>query len=817
MNWLQWRRHPELLILALAVAVAVAASSAVSLFSDRVARALANQSGEAFGADAAITSREPLPASLLAKIAPLGLSSARLVQFPSVAFHGEQSSLAAIKAVDANYPLRGSLRTAAEPFGAERSEPRGPQSQTAWVDLRLWQALGLGLGGSIQVGQLTLKVTRILTYEPDRSSGFSDLAPRVLIASDDLEASGLVGRGSRVSYKQLLSGPPERIKKLFALELPDGARLQTAKDGSAAIRNALQRAQQFLDIAVLAAMLLSGAAIAASAHQHGTRLRDEAAILKSLGATSARIARRAMLRLMLLALSAGAVGIAGGLAAQALAASFADNFMQSGLPPVNPLLAAWSLGLSLLLVFGFAAPPWLAARHTPPVRVFQRQADAGGSRYAGVIAALAAAGLIALHTGDLKLAAIVIIGAGTAALLMAVMAWLLVKALGKLRRTGGTAVRFGLANIARRRMSSVGQAVALGLALLALLLVGIVHKDLLKAWEGRLPENAPNQFLINIRTDQVAEVKAFFTQHGFPDLRLWPMTRARMTELRGEVVSADSFEDPETRRWINREFNISWTDEFEDDNRLLEGQWWPADTRSKPWLSVDDYAVERLDLKLGDVMKLQIADREIELSIYNIRKVSWDSFRPNFFLVLPPGVVEEDDAQWLTSFYLPAGQRTLLRDLVDAFPNVTALDLEAMMNQVRNILDRVVTAVSFIFLFTLTAGLTVLLAAIEGTRAERVRESALLRALGASNHTIRLGLIAEYAVLGLVAGVVAAAAAQAIGWTLSQRIFELPYEFSVGLWLAGTVGGAVLVSALGWLSLRRTLRTPPRTVLAASA
>ncbi|MGQ0529034.1 MAG: ABC transporter permease [Panacagrimonas sp.] len=812
----RWLRTPELLILALAVAIAVAASSAVSLFSDRVARALNDQSGEAFGADAAIRSRDPLPPELAQAIQGLPLEQAQLVQFPSVAFFGERSSLASIKAVDPNYPLRGALRTVMQPFGEERTETGGPAPGEAWVDLRLWQDLQLSLNQTLQLGRSGFRVTRLIAYEPDRGGGFSDLAPRVLIARADLAATGLVTSGSRVQYTLMLGGAPEVIQKLSALELPDNVRLRTPQDERPEIRGSIARAKQFLDIAVLSAMLLAGAAIAASAHQHGLRLRDEAAVLKALGATSKQIGRQSLTRLLILALGAGGVGLIVGLIGQGVVAAAAVGLMSAPLPSVNPFAGLWSLALALLLVFGFAAPPWLAARHTPPIRVFQRDVQTTSSRITALIAALAAAGLVTLHTGDLKLAAIVMVGSAGAAVLLGLMAWALVRLLASLRAQGGTAIRFGLANIARRRAASVGQAVALGLALLALLLVGVVRSDLLSTWEKRLPADAPNQFLINIQTDQVDPLKTFFAERGVADLRLWPMTRARLVELRGEAVTAESFDDEETRRWINREFNISWTDQFGDDNKLLDGDWWPTDTQGQPWLSVDDYAVERLNLKLGDTLKLQIADREVELRIYNVRKVSWDSFRPNFFLVVPPGVIEGSEAQWLTSFHLKPDQRPVLRELISAFPNVTALDLDAAMAQVRGILERVVGAVEFIFLFTLAAGLTVLLAAIEGTRADRIRETALLRTLGASNRIISLGLLAEYAALGLIAGVVAAAAAQALGWSLAQRVFELPYQFSLTLWLAGTLGGAVLVSLLGWFSLRRTLATPPRQVWAAN-
>lgn len=810
-----WLRTPELLILALAVSIAVAASSAVALFSDRMSRALEDQSGEAFGADAALRSRDPLPPALHEQLAALPVRQAQLVQFPSVALAGENTALVSVKAVDDGYPLRGQLRSAGEPFGPERAEQQGPYAGELWADQRLWQELQLQAGGEIHLGQSHFRVTRLLTYEPDRGGGFSDLAPRVMMNLDDLAATGLVAEGSRVQYSRLLAGSEQAIASVRALPLPPGVRLQTPQEGRPELGNALSRAKQFLDVAVLAAMLLAGAAIAAAAHQHGRKLRDEAALYRALGATSRNIALRSLLRLLRIALLAGAFGLALGFGAQALVAQIAAGLMQAALPSPDPLAALWSPGLALLLVFGFAAPVFLSVRHTPPVRVFQRNVPESGARASALVAALAGAALVGLHVQDFKLAGIVLAGAAATALVLGLVAYGLVRLLTRLRRGAGTALRFGLANIARRRFASVAQAVALGLTLLALLIVSVVRSDLLDSWRHRLPPDTPNQFLINVQTSQIDALRAFFSERGYPELKLWPMTRARLTGLNGVPVSEESFDDPETRRWINREFNLSWTDVFGDDNRLIEGAWWPANTRGEPWLSVDDYAVERLKLKIGDRLKLQVADREIELRVYNVRKVSWDSFRPNFFLVTPPGVLEGGAVQWLTSFYLPPAQRSLLRELIVAFPNVTALDLDAAMAQVRGIMERVVSAVEFILLFTLAAGLTVLLAAIEGTRAERARETALLRTLGASHRTVGLGLVTEYAVLGLVAGTVAAAAAQGVGWALARFVFEVDYGFNMALWLLGGFGGAALVATLGWLSLRRTLSTPPRQVLAA--
>lgn len=804
----------ELLILALALAVAVAALSAVSLFTERVRGAIASQTGDTLGADLVFRSRDVLPPDFVAQVQRHAARAVDTVQFPSVVLNGEASALASIKAVGDGYPLRGELRLTDEPFGTPRIAGGIPPPGEAWVDQRLWQELGLSLGTLLQAGATTLKVTSLLENEPDRGNGFSDLAPRLMINLADLPATGLLGPGSRAQHGLMVGGSPEQLAPLLLMELPDNVRRSTPQDARPEIRRSLDRAGQFLDIAVLAATLLAAAAVALSAHQHGGKLRDEVALLKCLGARQGFIARALLLNLVLLGLAGGLVGALVGLAAQEVVARLLGELLQIALPPppLAPLLLAWGMGLMMLL--GFAAPPILQARSTPPVRVFQREASGSAlTRTIWLLAAAAVAALLWTQTGDAKLAAAVLIGAGAALAVLALLAWALVLMLSPLKRAVGTSWRFGLGNIARRRGATVAQVVALGLALLALLLVSVVRQDLLVSWQQKLPPDTPNQFLINIQPDQREALEAFFAERGYPDLQLWPMTRARLVALNGREVTVDSFDDPETQRWINRDFNLSWSDRIGDDNEFIEGEWWGEAGRGQRWLSAEDYAVERLDLKLGDRMTLDFAGEQIEFTVKSFRRVNWDSFRPNFFLLAPPGVLEDTNAQYLSSFHLPPERRALLRELVAQFPNITVLDIEAAMNQVRSIVDRVGRAVEFIFLFTLAAGLTVLLAAIEGTRAERMRETGLLRALGARNGTILRGLLAEYAVLGVLAGLVAAIAAQGVAWALAAQVFQIPYGLRPTLWLAGAAAGGGLVTLLGWVSLRSVLKTPPKIVL----
>jgi len=806
----------ELVILMMAVAIAVASHAAVALFSERMSQAISAQTGDTLGGDWLFSSRNPLPESFTDEITALSLQTSAQTVFPSVVFVDETSALASIKAVDSAFPTRGTMRLADRPFDAGEAVQGGPPPGEAWGDARLWQSLGVSEPGvSVQLGSLALTLTRVVIDEPGRGAGFSDLAPRLMVNLEDAGASGLLNEGARARYGVLVLADVEERAALGDLDLPDGVRRTSPQGSRPELTQALARADTFLAVASSAASLLAAAAIALSAWQFGLRLRDEVALLKCLGASGGFILQTLGLMLALLGILGGVVGAALGWAGQAGIAAILSELIQLELPP--PSLAPLFGGgvLALLLVLGFGLPPLMAARNTPPARVFQRAATPDrlgwGTRLSGVAAVLA---LLMWQTSSLKTAAAVIGGGLALALVLGGVGFALVRLLAPLRQAGGAAWRFGLGNLVRRQGATVGQLVALGVALVALLLVSVVQRDLLNAWRDRLPEGTPNQFFINIQPEQIDPLNAFFAERDIPAPRFWPQARGRLMAINGESVTVDSFDDPETQRWINRDFNLSWSSVLNDDNEVHTGDWWGDDGAGQPWLSIDDYVVERLNVGLGDSLTMDFAGEVVTLTITNIRTVRWDSFQPNFFLLAPPGVLEGNvPTQYLTSAYLETAQRPILRELVADFPNVTALDIEALLAQVRGIMDRIVRAVELIFLFALAAGLLVLLSAMIGTRDERAREVALLRTLGAKRSVIRAGLLAEYAVLGLLAGLTAAMTAQLVAWGLAAQVFQIPYGPRPMIWLGGGLAGATLVTVMGLLSVRRALNTPPAHVL----
>ncbi len=825
MNW-RWRwtqihlrgllAQSELRVLGLALLCAVAASSAVNLFSDRMSRAIENQSGETLGADLIISSRTPIDGALGQQFKALGLQNSATIQLPSVVWHEKRSELAGIKAVQPGYPLKGRLRVSTGVLQEDMDTAEIPAVGEAWADARLWSQLGLQLGSRIEVGAIELQITRLLSYEPDRGSGFVDIAPRLLINHADLDASGLLLPGSRAQYRLLLAGSSEALERAQAIELPRGTKSLTPSTARPEIRSAIERANNFLALAALTASLLGAVAIALCAQQYGHSLRSDVALLRCLGARRNDILLALGLSLASIVVLVGGLGAAIGFLAQSALSGLADVFLLQNLPPTRPLALAQSWLIALILLAGFALPPILGATHESPVGVFQaRVGQRGRSRWWVLAAGLAFAGLLALQVSDLRLMALVSLGQLLCAGLLAGLCWLFLRSAARLRDAPLLGARLGLSNLLRRPALTMAQCVSLGLGLLALLLLTVVRQDLLEGWQNKLPPETPNQFLINIQPDQVEPLRRYLAERELRAERIWPMIRARLSSINGRVVSVDDFPDPETQRWINRDFNLSSTAELGPDNRLLEGRWWGADGAGQAWLSADSYARERLDLQLGDRLGLDFAGRLIEFEVRSFREVDWESFQPNFFLLTPPGILDDLPATWLTSVYLPPARRAELRSLNQHFPNITVLDLDAMMAQVRQIMNRIVSALELIFVFTLLAGLTVLMAAMEAGRRERAREIALKRALGAPLADIRATLLSEFACLGLLSGSIAAVCAQAIGWALARFVFEFPYQGDPLALLGSALAAATLVCAVAWISLKRVLNTPPDQVLRA--
>ncbi len=815
-------RSGEVLVLLAAVGLAVAALTAVGFLTDRIGKAVARQANEVLAADLRLRSQERVPEEWRALAAEYGLRTAETMTFPSVVFAGDNSALSAIKVVSENYPLRGAVRVADELFGEQREVDDIPGPGEVWADGALLARVGADVGDTLAIGELDLEITAVLTYRPDQSIGFASLAPSLLMNIEDISRSGLIGEGSRVSYALLVAGEDTAVSEFnTAIEdqLPDSVRTLSQEESSERAYNAADRAQRFLSLTAVISLLLSAVAVAMSARRFAQRRMDAVALMKSLGATQRFVITVALIQLVLLGMLGVFGGSVAGFAAEELLSRILADLLAGDLPEPGLRPVVLASGSAMVLLVGFALPSLIQLRNTPPLRVLRHDAvpPAPSRLLVGGLSLAAVAALLYRSVGDPRMLVILIGGIIVIAAALYLVGRGLVATIGRFRSGVGVAWRYGLANVARRGRDSAVQVVAFGLGLTVLLLLTLVRTDLLEGWRKTLDEDAPNHFLINIQPHERESVAALFESNGMPAPAFTPLVRARMTTINGESVKDRAFPNEDGRWLADREQNLSWTAEMSASNELLQGEWWPADYDGPPLVSIEEESATNAGLGIGDRLGFFVAVREIEAEIASIRKVNWDSFQPNFFIVLSPGALDDMPTTFISSMRIEADKQPMLVDLVRGHPSVSVIDLGAILSQVRGIIEKASLAVQAVFVFTLAAGIAVLFAAVQSTIDERRFESAMLRALGARRRTVFSGVMAEFAALGAAAGILASAGASVLAAVVAVQLFQLPYEFNPVLWIAGLTAGVLVVCFSGYFAARGAINAAPVDVLRGAA
>ena len=793
-------RSTELLWLVLALTLSVTALSSVSFLADRMQRTFAFDARQLLASDLLIVSDQVLSEQFIQEAQRRNLRTANTVVFPSMATVGTQSKLSSLKAVSPQYPLRGTLKVQSPSSSIVSTSPL-PGS--IFVDKAMLASLQAGLGDRITLGSRQFLIAGVLTQELDRGAGFMNFAPRVMMSLEDLPSTGLLGLGSRVTYRLLMAGADADIQSYekwatnyINAEGIRGLRIETMENAQPIMRKTLERAERFLSLIALLTAMVSAVAIALSARRYVLKQADSCAVLKCFGASSGDILKKQLQTLVSLGIIAAIVGSSIGYFVQYVLLSLLDNLVMGNLQSVSIWPVLWSTALAWILLIGFALPPLLGLVKVSPVRLIRKEYArlSGSAIWVAIFGLLICLALIAIAARDWKLALWTAGSFGGAIGLFGFISWISLCLLGKIR-SQNFIVRFVLLTQSRSMGYAIVQITALGIAIMALLMILLLRQDLLSAWQGNIPPDAPNRFMINVQENQKQGIDQFLVDAGVGKPDFFPMVRGRLIDINGQAISPNDYQDENARRLVDREFNLSYVDQLPSGNRVTAGKWIDG---SAPQVSLEIGIAKTLKLKLGDQLTFEIAGEKISAPITSLRKLDWGSMRVNFFVIMSPSLLSQLPQSWITSYYQGPNKEDLDFRLTQTYPNLTVVDVATSLQQIQEVINKLTAALGLLFIFTIIAAILVLIAAISATQDERFRNAALLKALGASRKVLARIATLELFLIGAISGALAGIAAGIAAWALGRFVLEIEFQAFAQSILMGLVFGITACLMAGY-------------------
>ncbi len=818
--WRNWRAG-EMKILAVALLLAVTVVAGISIFTDRLQSAITRESHSFLAADRVINSSQPIAPEWRSLADQYRLQYAYTTQFASMVFAGDAMQLAAVKAVTDGYPLRGKLRISTQPFTTDTQQisvATGiPAAGEAWVDARLLPLLGISLGATVEVGEQPLRITRVIVEEPDGGNSFSPMGPRLLMNAADLQATGVIQPGSRISYNWLLAADdPQQLQgflQQITPELSVHERIRDVASSQRRLANALGTARKFLSLSAMISVLLAGVAIAIAARRFASRHVEQVALLKSLGAGAGQIRGLYGAQLLWLGVITSLLGLVLGYGLQAMIVRLVGDLL-----PVTLLDPGW-LALvppaltGLVCLLCFAAPPLWHLPTVPPMKILRRELPVSAVRqyWQVLIGLLALLLLVAVFSRDWVLTLSLSTGLVVLVALGLLLAQLLLSWVQRYGNKSGNRWRLALASLQRNRQQTLIQTVVFALAVSLLLSLTGLRTSLLQDWQLQLPPETPNHFLLNVAPHQLNSVQQLMSDSQLTTEQFFPMVRGRLTHINGTEPGEEQRERTETLR---RELNLSWTDHLNSDNKVIAGQWWDSwPAAGRVGVSVEQEAARQIGLQVGDQLRFSIGGLTLDATVASIRSLKWDSMNPNFYFLFSPQALDEFAPAYMTSFYIPPQQKAFINTLLRFDPTLVVIEMDRMLAQIQAIVNQVSRGVELMLLAVLAAGFLVMWAAVTSSFGERQQEAALLRALGSSRKQLLGSLWLEFSLLGLMSGIMAVAASEVLLLAMQRWVLEIPVRWHPGLWLWGVSASVLLIGAMGVFACRRTITTPPAVIL----
>jgi len=802
------------------LALGVAAIAAVGTLRAGIAAGLAADGARILGGDVELRAgARPATPQALDWIAARGGRVSAIVTMRSmlVAAASGERLLVELKAVDGAYPLYGEL-------ALDPPAPLGDGGVA--LDPLVAERLGLSVGDEVRIGEARLRAAGTVAAEPDKVATPAIFGPRALITLDALAATRLLQPGSLVQHDYRVRLPPGASARRFAADLQstfsgEGWRVRTAGEAEPGVNRFLDRAASFLTLASLTALLVGGIGVATGIRGWLEARARSIATLRCLGASSGTVFLTYLIQVMALSVLGIGVGLVAGYGLTWAAAGALANSL-----PVPPRLGFYPGPLALAALYGlltalaFALWPLGRAARISGAALFRDVVQPAGAfpgrgvLVANALAAVALVALIVLTAGERAfalgfcgavVASLVLFRAGAAGLMASA------RRLGHLRRP---ALRLGLANLHRPGTPAPLLVVSLGVGLTTLVAIAQIEGNLKRQLAGELPSRAPNFYFIDIQSDQAARFDQ--VANGIPgveEVRRVPSLRARVVSVKG--VPAEQVQTtPETAWALRGDRGLTYAATPPAGSRVVAGEWWAADYRGPPLLSFDAGVAAGWGVGIGDTITANVLGRDIELRIANLRQVDWRGLGMNFTMVASPGLLEAAPHTHIATVRGdPARDAAVLRGITDAFPNVSGVRVRDALEAISALLGRVGVALSATGSITLLAGLLVLGGAVAAGQRQRVRDAVVLKTVGATRAQIRAAWLVEYALVGLVAGALAAVAGAVAAWAVVRFVMRAEWAFLPGTLALTVVGCALLTLACGQIGTALALRARPGPLL----
>ncbi|WP_448250350.1 ABC transporter permease [Thalassotalea agariperforans] len=822
-------KRGELTIIALAIILSVSSVFSLTGFSSQIRASLIQNSTKFIAADAILKASRPIDEAFLTQASKQNVQYVQQVEMASMVFADDEMLLIQLKASSVGYPLRGELLVRKTKQG-QPERVSTPEPGHIWLDKKALPQLALEIGDEVELGNLTVTVAGIIEQLPDASFSVFTSAPVVILALEDLAATELVQPGSRVGYRYLFASDEDQLKSFetwLKPQLNETQHWQDIKSGNSPLAKALNRAEQYLSLGSMLGIILAAVAVAVASRRYGQRHQASVAIFKAMGASKSHINKMVCLHWSLLCLFSISIGLILGL-----------GLLKLGLWAINdifeitttdhygyPLLVAITTGI--ICATAFALQPLKSLTSTSPMMIL-RGSDIfkNSSIWSNIIAVTAVFALLTLFSKNAMLSAALLAGSLIVAGILLLLAHGLMKLGRQVGSQAGKSWHLALANVKRRASENGIQLISFTVAINLLLIILVMKNSIIDEWQAQLPSDAANRFLINVSESQRPAIEEFFAEHDIVSSGLFSVVRGRLAAINDEQVKRKVSKEEETeadngRRGVGRELNLTWRASLPNGNKVVAGKWWderPANKLAEQdnenhLVSIEQSLAERLNIVLGDKLLFTLGNEEISVTVSSIREVNWQTMQPNFFMIFHPAVLADFPATYISAIHIKDEKKQALQQFLSLYPTISMLDVEAMINQLREVIAQVSVAIQFILVLVVLAGCLVLIAQVQASMEERERELAILRTLGAKGRILTMSIFYEFLVLGALAGFMASLAMELAVYLLQSQVFNMTFNFHFSYWLLGVSSGALFVSTIGLLACRRLLNLSSVTLI----